>query len=130
MTRDNPDGVLTRFTPDKKGMECYKKSDRYKRWCTLEYGTLDYLVISGGPSGKFKWTKNKSEAEKNAKTYYPWSEGIDSHKGKIYFVSKTLKRLVILDLKQMRYTYSSTRSGAFNLQPDQVQRIIKGGDSM
>jgi hypothetical protein len=130
VTRDEPDGVLTRFTPNKQGMDCYRQSDRYKRWCTLEYGTLDYLVISGGPNGKFKWTKNISEAKKNAKKYYPGSEGIDSHKGKVYFVSKTLKRLVILDLKRMRYTYSSTQSGAFNLQPDQVERIIKGDSSM
>lgn len=69
-------------------------------------------------------------AEANARKYYPSSEGIDAHNGKVYFVSKDEQRLVILDLKKERYTYSSTQSGAFNTEPDQIQRLVSGGSSM
>ena len=49
VTRDASDGVLTRFTPNATGMECYRKSADLDRWCTLNHGTVDYLLISGGP---------------------------------------------------------------------------------
>jgi hypothetical protein len=113
VTRDSSNGVVTRFIPNDKGMECYKKKSNYDRWCTLENGDRDYLVLSGGSSGTFKWTKNEREASENAKKYFPGSEGIDAARGRVYFVSKDKKRLIILDLKRQKYTYSSTKSGAF-----------------
>jgi len=36
VTRDSGNGVVTRFTPNAKGMACYKQSNKSKKWCTLE----------------------------------------------------------------------------------------------
>mmetsp|Transcript_35601 Transcript_35601/g.106237 ORF Transcript_35601/g.106237 Transcript_35601/m.106237 type:complete len:184 (-) Transcript_35601:400-951(-) len=47
----------------------------------------------------------------------------------LYFTCKYLKRLYILDLDEGKYTWSSTKSGAFDSQPDQVARIV-GQDGM
>lgn len=129
VTRDDPFGVLTRFTPNAAGMECYNKPNDYDRWCTLNHGDIDYLVLSGpGDTGTFAWTTNETDARISANAYYPNSEGIDAADGKVFFVSKEFKRLVILDLAHQTYTYSSTASGAFENQPDQVGRLVKDDD--
>jgi hypothetical protein len=129
-TRDFKNGVLTRFTPNAQGMECYKKTADLDRWCTLDYGTLDFLLISRDASGTFQWTKNQTKAQLNAEKYYPNAEGIDVVDSTLFFTAKLLKRLVILDLKKMTYTYSSTVSGLFKEQPDQVRRIVPNKDSV
>mmetsp|Transcript_29038 Transcript_29038/g.79702 ORF Transcript_29038/g.79702 Transcript_29038/m.79702 type:complete len:155 (+) Transcript_29038:1016-1480(+) len=41
----------------------------------------------------------------------------------LYFVSKTSKTLFALDLDKGTYSSSSTESGAFDLQPDQLKSI-------
>jgi len=128
VTRDAHNGVITRFTPNEQGMECYRKSNDYDRWCTLNYGTRDYLLISGGPSGTFVWTTDLNAAKENAELYYKHTEGIDSYQGYLYFTSKKEYRLVILNLEDQTYTYESTKSGSFNAQPDQVARILNGND--
>jgi uncharacterized protein len=125
VTRDSSRGSLTRFTPNSIGMECYNQANDYDRWCTLNHGTRDYLLISGGPKGTFTWTTNETAARNNAQLYYPNSEGIDVNNGILYTTSKKLKRLMILDLRSMTYTYESTKGGAFDEQPDQVARIVK-----
>lgn len=126
VTCDSNRGSLTRFTPNVRGMQCFNKPNNYDRWCTLNHGTLDYLLISGGPKGTFRWTTNEGAARNNAELYYPNSEGIDIVDGMLYTTSKKLKRLMILNLRNMTYTYTSTMSGAFNEQPDQVARLLKG----
>jgi uncharacterized protein len=126
VTRDSERGSLTRFTPNKKGMECFRKQKNLERWCTLEHGSRDYLFLSGGPKGTFSWTKNETAGRENAKAYFPNLEGIDVADGMLYSTSKRLKRLIILNLRKMTYTYESTKSGAFNEQPDQVARLLNG----
>jgi len=130
VSRDAEFGVLTRFTPNTEGMECYNKEGDYERWCTLNHGDVDYLLISG-PSevGTFTWIKNETEARTNANMYYRNAEGIDAADGKVFFVSKEYKRLVILDLAKQAYVYSSTASGAFADQPDQVGMLVNGNES-
>jgi hypothetical protein len=125
VTRDSDRGSLTRFTPNDQGMECYNQVEDYDRWCTLNYGTRDYLLISGGSNGTFEWTTDESAARDNAESYYPNTEGIDVVDGMLYTTSKKLKRLMILNLRDMTYTYESTVGGAFNEQPDQVARLVK-----
>ncbi len=78
----------------------------------------------------FTWTTNKAEAQASQSTYYPRVEGIDFFNGHLYFVSKNLKKLFILDLDNGKYTTSLTSNwgnpmaggGAFNSQPDQIVR--------
>ena len=130
VTQDSEYGALTRFTPNEEGMACYNKPDDYDRWCTLSHGTTDFLLISGGESGNFSWTTDFGAARENAHLYYPNSEGIDSADGKVFFVSKASKRLFILDLEQQTYTNSSTVSGAFHDEPDQVARLVRNDESI
>lgn len=131
VTRDASHGVLSRFTPNAKGMECYNQVGDYDRWCTLNHGDVDYLELSGpNEKGTFVWTKNETAARISANTYFPNAEGIDAVDGKVFFTSKELKRLVILDLAKNTYVYSSTSSGAFDKQPDQVGRLVHDDESM
>ena len=129
-TRDHENATLTRFTPNAEGMACYSQPLNQDRWCTLNHGTIDYLLISGGESGTFTWTTDVDAAALNARQYYKNTEGIDAADGKVFFVSKEEKRLVILDLALQTYTYSNTASGAFNNQPDQVARLVDDDESI
>lgn len=47
VSRDAGDSVWTRFTPNDFGMYCYNQTSDAARWCTLNNGNLDYLVVSG-----------------------------------------------------------------------------------
>ena len=63
--------------------------------------------------------------------HYPNLEGIDYDDGKLYFVSKRLSKLFVLDLDNGSYTSSSTSdyslySGEFNHSPDQLVRNNNG----
>lgn len=98
------------------------------RWCTLANGAVDYLLTSGDETGTFNWTTDLTAAQDNARAFYPNSEGIDANNGMLFFVSKKLQRLVTLNLAARTYSYSSTISGAFADEPDQVGRLIKSGN--
>lgn len=121
-TRDRKDGVLTRFTPDEAAMRCYLATNDYDRWCTLDSGSIDYLYLAEG--NVVEWTTDEKKASENAKDLYPSSEGIDVKDGILYFTSKEDKRLVIVNLRQNTYSYSSTKSGAFDNQPDQLDIVL------
>ena len=121
VTRDDWDGVISRFTPNAIGMQCYRQVRDLDRWCTLEHGTVDYLYLY--EDGRATWTSNYRVASQNAASLYPNSEGIDIKDGVLYFVSKVWQRLIIVDLRTQMYQFDSTRSGAFQEQPDQVARI-------
>lgn len=59
--------------------------------------------------------------------YHPNLEGISYSEGKLYFVSKTMKKLYVLDLDKGTYVSSATDdyslySGEFKNGPDQVVR--------
>lgn len=126
VTEDSSDGALTRFTPNADVVAQAEQSGDYSSVLHTA-GTQEWLVLNpvvGDVSGTFSWTSTKSVANSNAYTYYPYTEGIDVRNGMLYFVSKTRKSLYILDLDNLTYTRSSTISGAFDGQPDQVKRII------
>jgi len=91
-----------------------------------DYSFLKINLVPGSSSGSFEWTKSRSEAEASATRDYPFAEGIDIRDGMLYFVSKTLKRLLILNLDEMTMTVSSTVSGAFNNEPDQIASLVGG----
>lgn len=125
-TNDSSSGPLVRFTPDANGMACYNKSTPADRWCTLNSGTHDWLRLeSNGDNGDFTWVTNKTLANANL---YPGAEGIDVVDGILYFVSKTARYLFELDLDAGTFVRSSTVSGAFNRQPDQL-KALTGGDT-
>ena len=121
-TKDKEDGVVTRFTPDSKAMECYVKPNDYDRWCTLDSGSIDYLYLADG--NKVEWIEDEKRAGENAKDMYPNSEGIDVKDGVLYFTSKKDKVLVTVNLRSNTYTSHSTKCGAFDNQPDQLDVVL------
>lgn len=143
VTEDTEKGPLVRFIPDYKALLCYEAVSPQDRWCTLNSGTYSFLNLSRGDcqSGTFSWDSYDNNQGEN----YPNAEGIDcrgmcadmdflaifpgfvltvSTDGICYFVSKAEKCLYALDLDNMAYTASSTKSGAFNRQPDQIKAIV------
>ena len=62
-----------------------------------------FLRISD--DSRFEWTVDEDDAKDSAEDYYPDSGGISFHKGggKLYFMSKVLKTMIILDLENLMY---------------------------
>jgi hypothetical protein len=125
VTEDNVRGALQRFTPD--------RPDWNDPWSILYgNGTTDYLLLypieygSDGYAirGVFSWTTNRDGAKENAERFYPNTEGIDVAEHELFFVSKRFKTMYVLNLDDFTYTNATTRSGLFDGQPDQLQRIL------
>ena len=112
-TEDNSRGELRRFVADGNG------------WDALHVGgKTTYLEFLDG--NKFRWTSSLSAGMNSASTHYPNTEGIAYHNSTLYFVSKVLKRMFILNLDDMTYTSENTGSkfdgqGGSNAQPDQIK---------
>jgi len=122
VTEDTLNGAIRRFTPNPNVVQNAYDAGNY--WAILSSpGTTRYLVINP-TSGTFSWSTSMSEARESAATQYAWSEGIDVRDGKLYFTVKKWKLLYVLDLDSQTFERSSTESGAFNNQPDQIARII------
>ena len=129
VTNDSSSGGLVRFTPDPTVVANAEATGDYSRVLTT-MGTLEWLVLipeSGSThasQGTFRWSSSRTEGDSSSNQFYRNSEGIDIRNGLLYFVTKTSKSLYILDLDNFTYQRSSTVSGAFDGQPDQVKRII------
>ena len=124
VTHDSYSGGMVRFTPDSEIVAEANSSGDYSNVLTvMGSGKIEWLVLDPS-SNTFSWTNKRSTGDANAAENYPNSEGIDIRNGMLYFVSKVRKKLFILDLDNLTYEVSSTRSGAFDGQPDQVARIL------
>ncbi|KAI2492348.1 Bacterial protein of unknown function (DUF839) [Fragilaria crotonensis] len=111
-TEDSSSGPLVQFIPsDNLGT-------REEMYST---GTHKYLRVDPGSSGTFSWESTKAGG--NA-ALYRGAEGIDIKDGILYFVSKTDRYLFILNLADGTFTRESTVHGAFDNQPDQLNRLI------
>lgn len=118
VTEDVEDGALVRYTPHESAYETGNKYDIL----SSKDGTHEYLVLSN--DGTFEWSAKENDGKKCASKFFPNAEGIDVHDRVLYVVSKEKKLLFELDLSAQTWTKSSTVSGAFNLQPDQLGRIV------
>ena len=131
VTNDSSNGGTVRFTPDPETVRKAEDSGDYSKVLTTP-GTLEWLVLSPengnreDTKGTFSWTNRRSTGDSNASKYYRMAEGIDIRNGVMYMVTKVWKYLFILDLDNLTYERSSTVSGAFEGQPDQVASIIAG----
>ena len=114
-----------RFTPDSVIVESAERTRDFSGMLTTE-GTLEWLKMTpangldSDTSGIFEWTSSKQDADLNAYYYYKNSEGIDVRNGFLYMTTKISKSLFILDLGNLSYTRSSTKSGSFE---GQVRRL-------
>jgi hypothetical protein len=112
-------GALARFTPDATALECYAKETKAERWCTLNSGTDDYLVLEPGLGGcgAFSWT---DDADLATPGLYRKGEGIDITDGILTFDAKTDHLWFELDLREGTYCQYSTLPG-FKQQPDNLR---------
>ncbi len=121
MTEDSGNGQLVRYTPSAAAFTTGNKYDIL----TTSGGTHDYLVLNS--DGTFIWSTDANAGANSAQQYFPNAEGIDVINRQLFFVSKVKKELFELDLQLMKWIRTSTVSGAFDQQPDQIQKVI--GDS-
>ncbi|KAL7551399.1 hypothetical protein ACHAWF_015523 [Thalassiosira exigua] len=113
VTEDDEKGALRRFETPRSG------------WGALHddaNGTTTYLRVLD--DGEYEWTTDEDEARKSAKEHYPNAEGVQFHEGKLYFMSKELRTMLVLDVDGN--TYESEVAGKkfygegdYGDQPDQ-----------
>lgn len=113
---------MVRYTP---AASAFATGNKYDILSSSE-GTYEFLVLNS--NGSFTWSSSRSAGESSAQTYFPNAEGIDVFNRSLFFVSKARKTLITLDLAAQTWSSSSTVSGQFDLQPDQIGRIIGDGD--
>lgn len=126
VTNDSSSGELRRYRPAQAVIDAAVSSGDYSNVLTSNGGTMDYLILSGNTAtGTFSWSSDYQAGRSSANQHgFPYAEGIDFRNGNLYFVSKTTKRLFILDLNAQTFERFSTVSGAFNNQPDQIKFIV------
>ena len=135
-------GKFESFAYDKdKGQYFVTEDDAFgplRRWIPAHHNAMDWwstlhgegettylrLVPNSEHGGIYEWVANKTLASNNANTFYPNAEGIDVHGRELYFVSKEIKTLFVLNLDSMQYTSHTTRRGLFDGQPDQIVRVL------
>jgi Bacterial protein of unknown function (DUF839) len=113
-------GTVNRFTPDATALECWRKTTKAERWCTLNSGTHDYLKLIpvSRNYGNITWVNDPTEANTGM---YRGSEGIHiTPQGIMWFVAKTDQLLFKVDLKMNTYEKWSTLEG-FPQQPDNIR---------
>ncbi len=110
-TEDDEEGALRRFVANGNGWDALHTE-----------GKTTFLNILD--DNEFEWTDDEDDGRKSAKKYFPNTEGIQVHEGKVYFMSKELQELIILDLDTLTYETEQTGlkmygEGSFEDQPDQ-----------
>eukprot|EP01082_Thalassiosira_pseudonana_P008593 g7388.t1 g7388 contig24:505229-506381(+) len=108
ITEDDRSGALRKYSPP------FKQSTGWESLHVMGWVKTHYL--NKLPGNRFEWTKN----------YYVNAEGIIHQNGMLYFVSKLVKKLFLLDLDNMTYSVEYTNKGVskdegeFHSQPDQI----------
>eukprot|EP00562_Extubocellulus_spinifer_P025839 CAMPEP_0178677438 /NCGR_PEP_ID=MMETSP0698-20121128/36445_1 /TAXON_ID=265572 /ORGANISM="Extubocellulus spinifer, Strain CCMP396" /LENGTH=758 /DNA_ID=CAMNT_0020321735 /DNA_START=146 /DNA_END=2423 /DNA_ORIENTATION=+ len=128
VTEDKFNGALRRFTPDPSVVDWNDP-----RKMLHGEGTMEYLVLipykgenATNKEGDFTWTKHIKVGRESAMELFPNVEGIDVAGNELFFVSKRLQEMTILDLDTNKYRTTSTVRGLFDGKPDQIQRITRG----
>jgi len=123
LTEDTSRGPLVRYTPH---ANAYKTGNNYDI-LKASGGDHDFLVMNN--DGTFRWSTSMSDGE-NAASRFPNAEGIDVRNRILNFISKVTKTLFTLDLEAMTWTETSTLSGAFNMEPDQIGRVAGDAEAL
>jgi hypothetical protein len=110
-TEDLSDGALRRFVAQGAGWDVLHSD-----------GDHSFLEFTG--DGTFRWTTDEDAARSSASKWYPNTEGIQFHEGKLYFMAKERMEMFILDVDN--FTWEKEESGkkfygegSFEEQPDQ-----------
>mmetsp|Transcript_37708 Transcript_37708/g.91757 ORF Transcript_37708/g.91757 Transcript_37708/m.91757 type:complete len:656 (-) Transcript_37708:53-2020(-) len=152
VTVDESAGPLVRFTPDPAlSARCVPDADGKFKFedCSPmlydedggsdaqngnhqhHYFEVTSITSVGGNMdvGTYQWTDSLEAGRNSASFYHRAGEGIDIKDGKMYYTTKSSKYLFIIDLDpnddgELTFVRSSTVSGAFDGQPDQVARVL------
>ncbi|GAX27142.1 hypothetical protein FisN_13Lh308 [Fistulifera solaris] len=124
VTEDFETGPVRRFIP--------LSTHPTDPWKTLHgEGETTYLFLqpTSEQEGTYEWISNKNRAQSNAQALFPNCEGIDVHGDKLYFISKKIETVFVLDLAGNSYRSYSTRQGLFQGQPDQMIQLHGNADN-
>mmetsp|Transcript_24987 Transcript_24987/g.54101 ORF Transcript_24987/g.54101 Transcript_24987/m.54101 type:complete len:874 (-) Transcript_24987:336-2957(-) len=128
-TEDKTNGALRRFTPHPDAVTAYSGTGDEAAFNLLHSpdGTFEYLVFDmvAGDRGTFRWSTDIAEGRQSADDNYINTEGIDARNGRLVFVSKKQRELFILELDEGTWSKSSTSTGVFDGQPDQVNYMLE-----
>ena len=112
ITEDREFGAMRRFIANGRNWDALHQD-----------GATTFLLIKDDKT--FEWTTNENAAMNSASKYYRNSEGVAFHEGKLHFMAKSERKMLILDLDQMTYETEITGfkfygGGSFTNSPDQV----------
>ena len=119
-TEDAWTGPLTRYTPAQSALN---SGDNYDILDSAG-GSYDYVVLNDDSTFTWSLDRDVGPGDPSSIGYFPKAEGINIFNGILNFVSKEEKMLFTLDLEQEIWTKSSTNSGLFDGQPDQLARTF------
>lgn len=88
----------------------------------VEDGETDYMELNASEQ-TFQWIKDVEVARANAQIYFPDATSLEVFDGHLSIVSKSLKKVITLDLVYETYSELSTAVGKFDGEPDQIARI-------
>jgi hypothetical protein len=128
ITTDESDGPLVKFTPATAAVASALSSGDYTNLLHTSGAGLnrEFLVLNynSATSGTFTWSPSEDAGKLSAFAHFKNAEGIDIRDEKLYMTTKVDHLLFELDLDNLTFEESSTDSGAFDSQPDQVARIL------
>jgi hypothetical protein len=130
VTTDVINGPLIKFTPDPQVVQAAVNTGDYSNvlhtstpQSKSEYFVVTNINLSTG-QGTYIWSNDINLGRSSASQYFKNGEGIDIRNGIMYFTAKIDKLLYIINLDNGTFARSSTVSGAFDSQPDQVARVL------
>ena len=128
ITVDEDDGPLVKFIPDPFETAFAVSNNDYTNLLHSGNPTYEYFVVTSLNSntgrGTYIWSTSLNDGRSSADTYHVQGEGVDVRDGKLYYTTKADRYLFIVDLDDGTFERSSTDSGAFDSQPDQIARVL------
>ena len=133
-TEGRDDGAVRRFTPHPDTVAKYRGGSEAFNMLHSDLGTFEYLVLQSQMGnlthsrGTHQWSTSFARGRQSAQIYYPRTEGIDCHDGRLFFVSKERKEQFVLDLDDETFTTTTTVSGMFDQIAYTRNGIVDKGD--
>jgi hypothetical protein len=129
ITVDETNGPLVKFTPDATAVLDALSTNDFSELLhttgpTVKYEYFKVTSIDSNGVGTFEWTTDIYEGRLSASSYHIQGEGIDIRNGELFYTTKSSRYLFVIDLDNGTFVRSSTDSGAFDSQPDQVARVL------
>jgi secreted PhoX family phosphatase len=133
ITVDEIDGPLVKFTPDQDAVQYAVNNNDYTNLLhtngpTVKYEYFKVTSINATGEGTFEWTTSLAEGRASGASYHVHGEGIDIRNGELFYTTKSGHYLFTISLDNGTFLRTSTKSGVFDSQPDQVARVLNNTD--